>query len=147
MADEHDRAATFVELLSPGDRLRFVCEWTERYYLEGRTVCILLNDEAEADELDSLLWTFRQEAFIPHVRLEKAEEPVIEPVIIATGDPDEVESDALILGSGDGLPEGFERFGRICDFAVVYDEGLRQASRDRFAACKNAGYHMRFVKG
>ncbi len=147
MDGQHDRVATFVELLSPGDRLRLVCDWTERHYLQGETVCIRVRDEGEADELDLLLWTFRQEAFIPHVRLERAEEPLIEPVTIVTGDPGEAQSDVLILASADGLPDGFERFARICDFAVVYDEGLRQASRDRFAACKQAGYHMRFVKG
>ena len=54
--------------------------------------------------------------------------------------------DVLIVASADGLPSWFDRFHRIYDFAVVYDEGLRQAGRDRYSACKDAGYRMRFAK-
>ncbi len=146
MSEQPEKVATFAELLSPEEKLRLVCTWTERHYQQGETVAIYAPDQAEAQELDAALWTFRQNSFIPHVRLEEVEEPLIEPVVIFSGDPGEVQMDVLIVASADGLPSWFDRFHRIYDFAVVYDEGLRQAGRDRYSACKDAGYRMRFAK-
>lgn len=146
MSDTPQKIAEFVELRSPEEKLRLVCSLTARHYERGEAVCIYTPDPAEADELDSLLWTFRQRSFIPHVRLEEAEEPLIEPVVIFSREPEGVESEVLILASAEEIPDWFKRFAHIHDFAVVYDEGLRQASRDRYAACKSAGYRMRFVK-
>lgn len=147
MSEQPEKVAAFMELLSPDDKLPLVCNCTERHYRQGETVAIYTSDQTEAAELDSLLWTFRQNAFIPHVRLEKAEDPLIEPVVIFSGDPGETESDVLILASADELPPWFDRFPQIYDFAVIHDEDMRKASRARFTACKEAGYRMRFIKG
>jgi DNA polymerase-3 subunit chi len=107
-------------------------------------------DAAEASKQDDILWTFRQNSFIPHVRLEKASEPLIEPVIIFGRSDDEAiaqaEADVLILATADGIPAWFTRFDHVYDFAEVYDEARSQAARGRFAACKAAGYRMRFLK-
>ena len=144
MADS--RSAEFVELHAAGEKLRLICTAAQRAYEGGSTVAVYVPDQAEARELDETLWTFAQDAFIPHVRLEEAAEPLIEPVILLSGDPGEVQSDLLIVCTDGELPEWFARFPRIRDFAVLYDEPLRQASRARFAACRAAGYHMSLVK-
>ena len=146
MDEQLERLAEFIELRSAEDKVPLVCSRTARHYERGETVSIFAPDETEAVELDASLWTFRQNAFIPHVRLEQADERLIEPVVIFSADPGEVQSDVLILASADALPEWFDRFPHIYDFAVLYDERLRQSSRGRFAACQAAGYRMRFIK-
>jgi DNA polymerase-3 subunit chi len=146
MNDQGERIAEFIELRSPEQRLSFVCDLAARHCERGETVAVYCPDPSDAEALDSLLWTFRQNSFIPHVRLEHAEEPLIEPVLIFGGEPDGVEAEVLILASAEGVPEWYERFAYIHDFAAVYDEGMRQAGRDRYAAYKGAGYRMRFVR-
>jgi DNA polymerase-3 subunit chi len=140
------RSAEFVELHAAGERVRLICTAAQRAFEGGGTAAVYVPDPAEARELDEALWTFAQDAFIPHVRLEEAQQPLIEPVVLFSGEPGDVDSDLLIVSTGGELPEWFARFRRIRDFAVLYDEPLRQASRARFAACRAAGYHMSLVK-
>lgn len=142
-----ERVAEFVELTSPEARLPQVCARAALHHEAGRTVALYVPDPAEAAELDKALWTFRQNSFIPHVRLAEAEEPIIEPVILFGDRPPAFDMDALVVVSPDALPEGFERFMHVCDFAEVYDEARREAARKRFAALKAAGYRMRFIGG
>jgi len=142
----HDKSAEFVEVHADGEKERLICAYVRRAYEGGDTVAVYVPDRAEAEGLDERLWTFAQDAFIPHVRLEDATEPFIEPVILLSGEPGELAAELLIVSTDGKLPEWFAHFPRIRDFAVLYDEPLRQASRTRFAACRAAGYHMSMVK-
>ncbi|NLW51016.1 MAG: DNA polymerase III subunit chi [Candidatus Brocadiaceae bacterium] len=146
MATTPEKIAEYVELASPDRRMVEACERTRMHYEGGRTVAVHVPDADEAAELDKTLWTFRREAFIPHVRLEEAEGPVVEPVVLFGGDAPDLGADVLVVLTAGDLPEGFERFAHIIDFAEVYDEARRGAGRRRFAACQAAGYRMRFVK-
>jgi DNA polymerase-3 subunit chi len=146
MAADAEKVAEFIELRSPDDRLPEACARTQLHYERGRTVAVYVPEPGIATELDHVLWIFRQNAFIPHVRLEKAEGPVIEPVIIFSGHAPDLQADVLIVLTDGDLPAGFERFPHVCDFAEVYDPARRQASRQRYTACQSAGYRMRFVK-
>lgn len=146
MAEQQQKVAEFIELRSAQERLPLVCRYVRRRFESGGTVSVYVPDDSLAEELDTQLWTFAQDAFIPHVRLEEADAPLIEPVVIFGGDPGEAVSDVLVLCVEDELPEWFELFPHIYDFAAVYDEELRAAGRRRYQACKDAGYHMRFIR-
>ncbi len=143
---DEDKSAEFVELHAPEEKARLVCNYVRRAYEGGQTVAVYVPDRAEAEELDTTLWTFAQDAFIPHVRLEEAAEPLIEPVVLFSREPGDVQADLLVVSTDGELPGWFERFPHLRDFAVLYDEPLRQASRARFAACRAAGYKMSMVK-
>ncbi|MHC4479760.1 MAG: DNA polymerase III subunit chi [Planctomycetota bacterium] len=146
MKEAQEKVAEFIELRSEEERLRLVCERAALHYERGQTVCIYLPDSARAQELDALLWTFRQDSFIPHVRLEEAEEPLMEPVVICGGDPGALESDVLIVAAADGAVPWLTRFPHVYDFAPLNDSEHREAARRRYAACRDAGYRMRFIK-
>ncbi len=138
--------AEFIELGSPEQKIQVACARISRCYARGQTVAVYAPDAGEAAELDGALWTFRQQSFIPHTRIEEAGDPLIEPVVIFSGEPGDLESDVLFVASAQGWPEWFGRYEHIYDFAPLYDEGLKQAARERFAACQAAGYHMRFIR-
>jgi len=141
-----EKVAEFIELRSPGEKLPRICARAAQHYEQGQTVSIYAPDAAEAEALDDLLWTFQQNSFIPHARLEKAAEPLIEPVVLFSNAPEGAESDVLILATAGDLPAWFEAFRHIYDFAPAYEEALRDAARRRYAALKAAGYHMRFIR-
>jgi DNA polymerase IIIc chi subunit len=95
-----------------------------------------------------MLWSFRQNSFIPHGRLEDLDGPLLEAAVIVTEDPAGLPAelyDVLIVVTEDGMPESFERFRRVQDFAPTYDPQAQKAARERYAACQSAGYKMRFV--
>jgi DNA polymerase-3 subunit chi len=147
MSETAEKVAEFIEVHSPDERLPTVCERTLLHYERGERVAIWCPHPEEAAELDGLLWTFRQNAFIPHVRLEQADERPIEPVVVFSDEPGALSADVLIACAGEEeMPGWFERFTHVYDLAEVHHEGCRQAGRSRYSACKDAGYRMRFVK-
>ena len=50
----------------PAARQRFLCRLAEKIVPEGHQIFVLCEDEPEARELNSLLWSFKPESFIPH---------------------------------------------------------------------------------
>ncbi len=146
MAENGEKIAEFREVARPEDKLPLVCDLTARHFEQRQAVAIRAGGPQEAEELDSLLWTWRQNSFVPHVRLEQAEPEFMEPVVIFQGGDPGLDADVLILASADEPPDWLGRFAHIHDFALVYDEGLRTAGRARFVAYREAGYQMRFAK-
>jgi len=147
MTEQPERTAEFVELQSPEQIAELVCAVALQHVERGETVAIHARDDALAGELDGALWTFRQNSFVPHVRLTEAEDPLLEPVLIFTGEPGDLQADVLVMTPEGDVPDWFAGFAQVYDFAPVYDEDLKQAARQRYAACKDAGYRMRFRKG
>jgi len=138
--------AEFIELRAAQDKLPLVCKWAERHYERGETVTIHTADEAQAEELDGLLWTFKQSSFVPHVILNRARQPILEPVFIVMGQEELPDSEVLIVASGREPNGWLGRVGHVYDFAEVYDEQLRAAARARYKKYSDAGYRMRFIR-
>jgi DNA polymerase-3 subunit chi len=59
-------------------RSLLACRLADKAYSLGHTVYLFASSEARAAALDDLLWTFRQDSFIPHERY---------PLIGAEGSP------------------------------------------------------------
>ncbi len=134
----------FIELKNPNKR-KAVCEITEKLYLKGRRVIIYVKDEGEAEQLDRMLWVWKQESFVPHA-LSSGEETTEEAVIISTQASTPTEFDTLILY--DALPiENIQTFRQIIDFAELYQKERHQASRNRFKAARDSRlFELSFVK-
>lgn len=47
-------------------RQHFTCKIAEKAYQEQHRVMILTNDSTQSQTLNSLLWTFSDESFVPH---------------------------------------------------------------------------------
>ncbi len=146
MIQESQKLAEFIKLDSPEEKLRLVCLWTQKCYERGETAAVHLAGREEAERLDGKLWTFEDRAFIPHVRFEQAEEPVVEPVVIYCEEEPLGEAEVLIEAAGGEPSERFRGFDHVFDFAETYDEHLRELSRRRYTACREAGYRMRFIE-
>ncbi len=86
-------------------RALLACRLADKAYGLGHTVYILTASEAQAAALDDLLWTFRQDSFIPHERY-----PLVgtegSPVLIGSASPAEVVAQVLINFTLT-LPDGF----------------------------------------
>ena len=147
MTDAKEPLAEYRQLAAPDDLLPLVCSLTLRAYRAGRRI-VIYTDESRADALDSMLWSFQQNSFIPHGQLEELDEPLLESVVIVNQIPDglaEEYYDVLIVAHETDMPEGFERFRRIQDFAPNYDEEVQKTARRRYATYTGAGFQMRFV--
>lgn len=146
MPEQSEKVAEFIRLTEPGERLREACRWVQHCYRQGHTVAVHVADRSECEQLDVLLWTFKDRAFIPHKIAAEAEEPVIEPVLLYCAGEKPGEADALVEAGGGEPADYAARYGQVYDFAEVYDEDLREQGRRRFAALREAGYRMRFIE-
>ncbi len=117
-------------------RALLACRLADKAYTLGHAVYILTASEAQAAALDDLLWTFRQDSFIPHERYPLAGEEG-SPVLVGAAPPVEVSAQVLINFT-DVLPEGFERFERVVELVDSQPEVLAK-SRERFRQYRERG--------
>lgn len=117
-------------------RALLACRLTDKAYMLGHTVYLLAASEPQAVALDDLLWTFRQDSFIPHERypLVGAEDS---PVLVGAVLPAHRTAQVLI-NCTDQLPEGFKRFERIVEL-VDQHSAVLAAARERFRQYREQG--------
>lgn len=118
-------------------RALLACRLADKAHGLGHTVYILAASEAQAAALDDLLWTFRQDSFIPHERYPLAGGET-SPVLIGTASPLEPNPQVLI-NCTDLLPDGFERYERVVELVDQHPEVLAK-SRERFKQYRERGY-------
>ncbi|WP_043751106.1 DNA polymerase III subunit chi [Imhoffiella purpurea] len=125
---------------SRGDRFLLACRLTERIRAQDLRLIIHCPEPEEARHLDRLLWTFREDSFLPHGRVGKVDQELTPILIGADGRP-ETETQVL-LNLGREVPPFFARFDRVCDL-VDLDPDLRTAGRSRFRYYRDQGHPPR----
>jgi DNA polymerase-3 subunit chi len=118
-------------VLNSAVKSRIVCDLAEKCYLNNRRIAIYSRSEDECKKYDALLWTWKQQSFIPHKYLEQLSESHQEPIVLTTKIDSPANYDTLLLI--DPLPvDAVNQFSTIIDFAEKYDsEGIIQ-SRERY---------------
>ena len=123
----------------PRRRELLACRLAEKAWGLGHRVFIHAPEQAHA--LDDLLWTFRDDAFLPHAL---ADDDMYAPVVIGDGD-EPMDSRYLLLNLSPSVPAFFSRFERVAE--IVNDEAaIREAGRERFRFYRDRGYSLRTHK-
>lgn len=117
-------------------RALLACRLTDKAYNLGHSIYLLAASDAQAAALDDLLWTFRQDSFIPHERYPLAGEDD-SPVLIGTILPTDRTAQVLINFT-EQLPEGFERYERVVELVDQTPDVLAK-SRERFRQYRERG--------
>lgn len=118
--------------------LRLVCELARKACDANLPTLVLARDAAQAEELDELLWSFDENAYIPHQ--------------IAGEDADEEEAVVLIAPPGVAIPQRplvinlrdaawLEACERVLE-VVPDDPAAREPLRERWRQYKAAGYAL-----
>ena len=124
----------------PDDRYQFTCRLVDKVYGQGHRIYIHTGSDGEVRHLDRLLWTFRDQSFIPHGPAESAD-PELTPVLLGSGEAPEQEDDVLINLAAE-VPEFFSRFGRIAEI-IDSDPEVKRVGRTRFRFYKDRGYPLK----
>ena len=119
---------------------RFACRLVARALRGGQTSYLHTTTEAQARELDDLLWDYPPHRLIPHGRLDT---PAAQgaPVVIGqqTQSVDTVPSDGLLINLSDDVPTFLGRFERVAEIVV----GERRATgRERYRYYRDRGYPL-----
>lgn len=108
-------------------------------YQAGRYTLLYTTDTALAAELDTVLWTAQQLAFIPHVRCGHALAAQT-PVLIG-GCVEALAACDVMINLTTAPPEGFSRFDRLIEIVGLDEEDRRQA-RGRYRFYQEGGYPL-----
>ncbi|PUA29781.1 MAG: DNA polymerase III subunit chi [Cellvibrio sp. 79] len=116
-------------------RWLFACKLAEKVQRMGMRVLIAVDSEADARQLDELLWTFKPESFVPH-QLINGDKP--SSVEITFGDQ-AGDHQGLLLNLSNTIPAWFSRFERVSE-VVIQEQQMLATSRERYSFYKSRGY-------
>ena len=116
----------------------FACRLIEKAYRRQHRVFVLASDQAMAETIDELLWTFKDDSFIPHNLLgEGPNNPP--PIQIGFGDIESPPSKDILLNLSPTIPAYHNRFRRIFEI-VTQDEAMKAHLREHYRYYKQADY-------
>ena len=124
-------------------RERFACRLIDKAYRMKHRIFVHAADQPAARRLDSMLWTFRDASFVPHVLDTPETDPGLgeaTPVRIGAGAEPGFDAE-LMVNLGDEVPLFFSRFDRVAEI-VPGDPGARAALRERFRFYRDRGYEL-----
>ena len=122
-----------------GDEATFTCRLIDMVYRRGHLIYVHAAGETQAEQLDDHLWTFREDAFIPHT-LQGAD--VDAPIRIGF-DHEPVEHQDVLINLSGTIPHFFSRFDRVAEVVPV-DQNRREAARKSYAYYKERGYSLNY---
>ena len=118
-------------------RLKFACRLAEQAYLEQQRVFVWLDDAADLQSFDELLWTFADRSFVPHEVFSDAAQWHETPVLLGWQLQPQQPYD-LLLNLGSKVPAAAAHAARIAEI-VDAEEPRRRAGRDRFRHYRDQG--------
>ncbi len=121
----------------PRARLKLACRIAEKAYLAGQRVFVWLEDPAQLQEFDQLLWTFADRSFVPHEPYGRARQWQDAPVLLGCAEQPQQPFD-LLLNLAAEVPAAAAQATRIAE-VVDADEERRRAGRNRFRHYREQG--------
>lgn len=118
-----------LEVSSAQQAMLFACKLIEQIHALKQKVYIHTMNAAEAERFDHLLWTFKEDSFIPH-SLVQHDTKQVAPIQIGFSDLTPAHSDCLINFCQE-VPNFYQQFYRIIEI-VFNDENIQQLARERF---------------
>lgn len=111
------------------DKLLLACRLLEKACARKHRVFVYCSNRQDAEELDELLWAFKDDSFIPHNLQGEGLEPP--PPVQIGHEPPSKDFHDILLNLSDGIPDFFNRFRRIMEL-VINDETAKEISRNHF---------------
>lgn len=122
---------------APGKRLEVAVRLADKAFSQGHRIFINAVDEAQAKQLDEMLWQFRPASFLPHGL---QGQPEADMIAIGWGQEPTRHNDLLINLQLD-IPAFFSRFGRVAE-VVTQDPTSLEALRASWKFYQSRGYQL-----
>lgn len=116
----------------------------ERVLAQGSRALVRTGNEARAEQLCELLWTFDPDSFIPHGTA-KDGNSAAQPVYLTAARDNPNGADILILTDG-SVAEDAATFAKVLDLFDGNDEAAVMGARQRWTGYKEAGHMLAYNK-
>lgn len=126
-----------------GDRLGLTCRLVERIRGQDSPPRILIHcpNEGLAESLDRLLWTYREDSFLPHGRVGETDAALTPILISADGTPS--GENLVLINLGEQPPANYQEYERVCE-PLDQDPAVRSAGRKRYAQYRDQGCELHY---
>ena len=110
-------------------RWLIACRLVEKAYFKGHRVFVFCDNQHDAELIDELLWTFKEESFIPHNLQGEGPEP---PPPIQIGYQNEPRGfNDILLNLANHIPPFYSKFKRVIEL-VSDNEAQKEQSRTHY---------------
>lgn len=123
--------------------LLYVCSLVEKAHLAEQQVYIHTASEEETERLDTLLWTFKEDSFIPHSPYRADDE--LPPLIQIGHAAHPTQQRNVLINLSHQIPEFYQQFQHIIEI-VFSDPAMQQLARERYKQYRDQGHEMNTVK-
>ena len=118
--------------------LLLVCELARKAFDAGLPTLVLARDNAQAEAIDDLMWSFDPDAYLPHQIAGSDEEDELTPILILSPDVDSPMR-PMVINLRDAAVEGdFERVLEV----VPADPAARTPLRERWKQYQARGLDL-----
>lgn len=132
-----------LEAASGQKSLFFACQLIEKLYAEQKQVFVHTNSREEAERFNTLLWTYRDDSFVPHqVYQEENDTPA--PIQIGIGGGPIKPVDVLV-NLNQQIPAFYQQFSHVIEI-VFSDPHVQQLARERYKQYRDQGCDMNTIK-
>jgi DNA polymerase-3 subunit chi len=119
--------------------LLYACRLIETAYTNNQTVYVQTNSTEESNLLDTLLWTYRDNSFVPHDIYDENKTNTAS-VLIGHVAPPKSMSHA-ILNVSNHFPNSHQQFTDIIEI-IFADPTSQQLARDRYRQYRDSGFEL-----
>lgn len=126
------------------NREQFACRLAEKVYQLGQRIYIHTSDAQQAALLDKLLWTFKQNSFIPHAIDGQSPDPGTAVLIghsAELNNHDHIQSYEVLINLSQEIPLFFSSFKRVAEI-VNNSEENKNSGRERYRFYRDRGYSL-----
>jgi DNA polymerase-3 subunit chi len=116
---------------------RFACRLAYKALSSGARVHVHVDDANAAAELDTLMWEYPAEQYLPHARSGDVASDIA-PVVISYEEPP-IGTDEVLINLAGAIPIFFGRFERVAEIIVAPQRDL---GRDRYRYYRGHGYPL-----
>lgn len=116
------------------------CQLAEQVYRQQRTVYLYVESEDSQKALDSLLWSFRDDSFLPH-QLWLGETSGTAPVLLGCPKSPAPPTADILINLINTVPDFYAQFSKVLEL-IPEEPTLRQLARERYRYYKSAGCEL-----
>ena len=114
----------------------------EKAHGQGMRSVVAAADEVHVRELDTLLWTYRPDSFLPH-GVSGDDHARDQPILLASSLENPNKATVLFLLDARDVPDGTD-FTLCCQLFDGNDEDAVSAARQRWKTLKDAGHDLTY---
>lgn len=133
---------TFYSLSDDKELVNKACEVTATAFANKAKIAILCANQADAEQLDELLWQIPSARFIPHNLY--GEGPAAGTPVEICWQQNQLSRRQLLVNLSGTMPTQPGQYSKIIDF-VPQAEQAKQAARVRYKQFQQSGYQMKYL--